>query len=95
MSEGDFGEVLKASGPGAAQIKVGMDVKGVDGEWVGSVKVVRDEDFHLDRPMAHDLYVPYRFVLSVPDRGDHAGGPNEVVLTVSAANLDHQGWKRP
>ncbi|HET6317362.1 MAG TPA: hypothetical protein VFG86_12955 [Chloroflexota bacterium] len=96
MSEDEFGEVLKASAPGADQITAGMDVLGVDGEVVGQVKEVRENDFLLDRPMAHDLYVPYRFVLSVPERGgDRPVRGKEVVLTVSAAQLDSQGWQRP
>ncbi len=95
MSQGEqHGEVLKASGPGAEQIDVGMDVLGVDGQPVGRVKEVRANDFLLDRPIAHDLYVPYQFVLSVPDRGEKPARPTEVVLTVSAAHLDSQNWER-
>ena len=95
MSQGEqHGEVLKASGPGAEQIDIGMDVLGVDGQAVGRVKEVRANDFLLDRPMAHDLYVPYQFVLSVPDRGEKPARPTEVVLTVSAAHLDGQNWER-
>jgi len=91
--EHDPHEVLKASGPGANQIDVGLEVIGFDGERVGKVKEVRPNDFLLDRPMAHDLYVPYTFIMSVPDRGD--GRPNEVVLNVTSENIDHQGWRRP
>jgi hypothetical protein len=96
MSEavGGSGEVLRASSPGAQQIEVGMDVIGVDGEAVGQVKEVRAGDFLLDRPMAHDLYVPYKFVLSVPGRGEKPVRPTQVLLTVSAAHLDEQGWQR-
>jgi hypothetical protein len=93
-AQGESGEVLKASSPGAGQIDVGMDVLGVDGQPVGRVKEVRANDFLLDRPLAHDLYVPYQFVLSVPDRGEKPSRPTEVVLTVSAAHLDNQEWER-
>ncbi len=89
------GEILHASSPGAGQIVIGMDVIGVDGENVGNVKEVRANDFLLGRPMARDLYVPYQFVLSVPDRGEKPVRPTEVVLTVSAASLDHQDWQHP
>jgi hypothetical protein len=89
----EHGEILRASNPGAAQIAVGMDVLGVDGENVGRVKEVRSDDFLLARPMAHDLYVPFQFVLSVPDRGEKPTRPMEVLLTVSAAHLDRQGWQ--
>ena len=88
------GEVLKASSPGAGQIGVGMDVLGRDGQRVGRVKEVRAADFLLDRPMAHDLYVPYQFVLSVPDQGEKPARPTEVILTVSAAQVDNQDWQR-
>jgi len=91
--EPGHGEILHASSPGAGQIAIGMDVIGVDGHSIGSVKEVRPNDFLLARPMARDLYVPYQFVLSVPDRGDKPARPTEVVLTVSAASLDHQGWQ--
>jgi hypothetical protein len=93
QTDDEHGEVLKASGPGAGQIEVGMDVRGVDGESVGRVKEVRASDFLLDRPMARDLYVPYQFVLSVPDLGERPARPKEVVLTVGAAQLDRQGWQ--
>ena len=94
MTDDEPGEVLKASSPGAGQIEVGADVLGVDGQSVGRVKEVRPNDFRLDRPMAHDLYVPYQFVLSVPDRGEKPARPTEVVLTVAAAHLERQGWER-
>jgi hypothetical protein len=97
MSETDLphGEVLKASSPGAGQIEVGMDVLGVDGQTVGRVKEVRADDFLVDRPMARDVYVPYKFVLSVPEKGDKALQGNDVLLTVSAAHVDSQGWQQP
>ena len=93
-SEADntHGDVLRANHPGASQIEIGMDVLGVDGHSVGRVKEVRDGDFLLDRPMAHDLYVPYQFVLSVPDRGEKPARPTEVVLTLTEDQLDKQDW---
>ena len=93
-AQGQHGEVLKASSPGAGQIDVGMDVLGVDGQSVGRVKEVRGADFLLERPLAHDLFVPYQFVLSVPDQGEKPRRPMEVVLTVSAAHLESQDWER-
>jgi hypothetical protein len=93
QSDAEHSGILKASSPGAGEIEVGMDVIGVDGEPVGRVKEVRTADFLLGRPMAHGLFVPYQFVLSVPDRGDKPAKPKEVVLTVSAAHLDSQGWE--
>ncbi|HEY0584333.1 MAG TPA: hypothetical protein VGE94_19265 [Chloroflexota bacterium] len=97
MSENE-GEILKANTIGAGQVQVGMDVTGVDGERVGKVKEVRDAEFLLDRPLAHDLWVPYASVLAAEAHGDgfRAGPqqPTDVVLTISAAHVDSQGWRR-
>ena len=91
------GEILKASSPGADQIKVGMDVVSIDGERIGKVKEVRQSDFLIDRQLARDLWVPFD---SVVEAGEHGGtfrrGPtraSEVVLSVSASHVDSQGWK--
>src|SRR5438105_6709292 len=94
QAQGGHGEILKASSPGAGQIDVGMDVLSVDGQSVGKVKEVRATDFLLDRAVGHDVYVPYQFVLSVPDRGEKPSRPTEVLLTVSAAHIDSQDWSR-
>jgi hypothetical protein len=91
------GEILKASSPGADQIKVGMDVVSIDGERIGKVKEVRQGSFLIDRQFARDLWVPFE---SVVEAGEHGGsfrrGPtqaSEVVLGVSAAHVDSQGWE--
>jgi hypothetical protein len=91
------GEILKASSPGPDQVRVDMDVVSIDGEHIGKVKEVRQTDFLLDRPLARDLWVPFD---SVVEAGEHGGafrrGPtqlSEVVLSVSAAHVDSQGWK--
>jgi hypothetical protein len=91
------GEILKASGPGVEQIRLGLDVISIDGQRVGKVKKVRDGEFLIDRPMARDLWVPFT---SVVEAGEHGGafrrGPtqaSEVVLMVSAGEIDHQGWR--
>jgi hypothetical protein len=91
------GEILKASGPGAEQINVGMDVVSLDGERIGKVKEVRPSEFLVDRQLARDLWVPFDAVI---EAGEHGGafrrGPtqsSEVVLGVSAAHVDNQGWK--
>ena len=91
------GEVLKASSPGSAQIEIGMPVLSIDGERVGSVKQVRANAFLVDRPMARDLWVPFSSILSAQEPGgafDAAPSfPAEIRLTVSAANVDSQGWE--
>ena len=95
--EATEGEILKASSPGADAIEVGMEVVSIDGQALGKVKTVRHGDFLLERPMARDLYVPFTNVLATPNRYEKFRGgptqPTEVVLSVSAARVDEQGWK--
>jgi hypothetical protein len=91
------GEILKASSPGRDQVQPGMDVVSIDGERIGKVKEVREAEFLVDRPLAHDLWVPFTSVL---EAGEHGGTfrrgprqPNEVMLGVSSAHVDNQGWR--
>jgi len=91
------GEVLKASAPGPQQIQVGMAVLTLEGERIGRVKTVEATEFLLDRPMAHDLWVPFNSVLAAEDYTSNFRGPVEpatVVLSVSGAHVDRQGWRR-
>jgi hypothetical protein len=90
------GEILKANSPGPEQILPGLDVVSIDGEHIGKVKEVRERDVRIDRPLARDLWVPFT---SVVEAGEHGGTfrrgprqPSEVVLGVSAAHVDEQGW---
>ena len=93
----NVGEILKANSFGPDQIQVGMDVTSVDGERIGRVKALRATEFLLDRPMARDLWVPFSAVLAAEDRGgSFRRGPQqpvEVVLNVSAAHVEAQGWQ--
>lgn len=91
------GDILKASGPGAEQITAGLDVVSIDGEHIGKVKEVGASEFLLDRPLARDLWVPFTAVV---EAGEHGGSfrrgptqPTEVVLSTSAGDVDHQGWR--
>ncbi len=92
MSESDEGEILKASAPA---IQVGMEVIARDGQPIGKVKEIRGDEFLLDRPLARDLWVPLNAVLATEDyqgrRGP--GQPTKVVLSVSDARIDSQGWR--
>jgi hypothetical protein len=91
-------EILKASSPGPSQVEVGMQVMSLDGEQVGKVKEIKAEEFLVDRPMARDLWVPFSAMLAAEDySGNFRRGPAErvsVVLKVSHAHIDSQGWKR-
>ena len=90
-----YGEILKASSPGPGQILVGMEVNSLDGERIGRVKTIREDEFLLDRPMARDLWVPMSAVLATEDSSPIHGPvePTAVVLEVSSAHIDRQGWK--
>ena len=96
MEDPNEGEILEASGPGPSQVKVGMDVKTIDGQRIGRVKEVRGGEFLVDRPMARDLWVPFDAVLATEDYSGNYRGPvqpTDVVLSVSAAHVDRQGWR--
>jgi hypothetical protein len=91
------GEILKASSPGADQITLGLEVKSIDGERIGKVKELGASEFLVDRPLKRDLWIPFSAVV---EAGEHGGafrrGPRmatEVVLGVSADDIDHQGWR--
>ena len=92
-------EILEASGPGPEQVEVGMQVVSIDGQRIGRVKEVRPGDFLVDRPLARDVYVPYRFIVATPDQWEqYRGGPpqpTEIVLNVTAAHIDQQHWQTP
>jgi hypothetical protein len=98
MSESE-GEILKANTVGPGQVQVGMTVTGLDGEPVGKVKQVAETEFLIDRPLARDLWVPYQSVMAAEGHGDGFRAvpprPTEVVLAVTAAHVDAQGWRHP
>jgi len=91
------GEILKASSPGPAQLEIGMGVRSLDGEPVGTVKEIRSDEFLVNRPWARDLWVPFSALLSVEDyNSNFRRGPAEeasAVLEISHAHIDSQGWR--
>ena len=91
------GEILKANTVGGGQLQVGMRVTGLDGEPIGKVKQVGETEFLVDRPLAHDLWIPYQAIMAAEGHGDgfRAAPPRrtDVVLSVSAAHVDAQGWR--
>jgi Uncharacterized protein conserved in bacteria (DUF2171) len=54
-------------GPAPA-IAPGMEVVDVGGVPLGTVKAVRDADFHLSRELERDVYVPLRYVAETEGR---------------------------
>jgi hypothetical protein len=92
----EHGEVLKASSPGREQMQVGMEVTSLDGQSLGTVKKLAQGEFLLNRPMARDLWVPYTAVLATEDYTANMRGPVQpttVVLEISSAHIDRQGWR--
>lgn len=91
------GEILKASSPGPAQVEIGMQVRSLDGEHVGTVKEIHPDEFLVNRPWARDLWVPFSALFSVEDySSSFRRGPAQepsVVLEVSHAHIDSQGWR--
>jgi hypothetical protein len=69
------------------QIRETMDVIGSDGETVGTVKAVHGTDFHLDRPMHRDVFVPFSAVRTVDGE--------RVMLSVRADAVSDQNWPAP
>src|SRR5579872_3308341 len=98
MTESSEGEILKASGPGPGQLQIGMEVNSVDGQSIGKVKEVGPSEFLVDRAMARDLWIPYSAVIATEDYSGNVRGPvgaTKVVLNVSSAHVESQGWRNP
>ena len=77
------------------QIQVGMDVFGIDGDEVGTVKEVRATEILVDRRFARDVYVPIEAVQAIVDAtASHAVNPH-VVLTIRADSVGDMGWRHP
>jgi len=62
-----------------------MQVVGDDGDPLGCVVAVRDNDFRLQRQNEPDLYVPFDAVQTV--QGDY------VVLWITSLALNAHGWE--
>ena len=81
-TRGFWGETAGMDG----RLREGMDVIGRDGDFVGTVKRVRANDFLLDRPWARDVYVPFDAVRSLQE---------QVELNVAADEVGEEDWARP
>jgi hypothetical protein len=99
LDPSDTGGILKASGPGVEQIAPGMSVVSIDGGHIGKVKEVANSEFLVDRPMLRDLWIPFTAVVEAAEHGGaFRRGPTQdtqVVLFVSANDVDDQGWRHP
>jgi hypothetical protein len=91
------GEILKASSPGPDQLHIGMEVMSLDGERVGQVKSIHADEFLVDRQLARDLWIPFTAMFAAEDYNPNfRRGPAEqpsVVLNVTHAHVDDQGWR--
>lgn len=76
-------------------IRVGMEVVGLDGEIVGTVKDIRESDFLVDRLLARDVYVPIEAVRAIVDATASDSIHPRVILTIRAASVGDQRWPRP
>jgi hypothetical protein len=76
-------------------ILVGMDVFGIDGEQVGTVKDVLASEILVDRPFARDVYVPLDAIQAIIDATASDPVDPHVVLTIRADSVGDTGWRRP
>ncbi|HZW04918.1 MAG TPA: BON domain-containing protein [Anaerolineaceae bacterium] len=81
-TRGYWGETAGLGG----RLREGMAVVGRDGDFIGTVKRVRPNDFLLDRPWARDIYVPFQAIRRLGSR---------VALNVAADEVGEEDWDRP
>jgi hypothetical protein len=72
-----------------------MDVVGIDGEAVGTVKEVRTTDILVDRPLARDVYVPIEAIQAIMDATASDAVQQRVILTVRADSVGDMDWPTP
>jgi hypothetical protein len=70
----------------SGELRTGMEVVGKNGQKIGTVKEIRDQDFLVDRSGARDVFIPF----SACDKIDQ-----RVHVNIPADQVDDQGWKEP
>lgn len=70
-------------------VNLGMRVYTADGELLGAVKSVRQNDFIVDRDNQRDIIVAITMVTEVDDRGDR------LTLELSSAEAEAHDWEHP
>lgn len=68
------------------RVRAGMEVVDTNGNRVGQVKEVRDNEFLLDRTMARDIYIQFSALGKVDDR---------IWLNIMESQIDQTDWPRP
>jgi sporulation protein YlmC with PRC-barrel domain len=69
------------------QVQVDAYVVGSDGEAVGQVKEVGQDNFLVNRSMDRDVYVPFGAIQAITDYS--------IMLTIPAGRVDDIGWPKP
>lgn len=82
-----LGSARSAAISGAVPAAVGDAVVGSDSALIGLVKEVRPSDVLVDRRLARDIYVPLEAI------ADISGG--QVILSITADDVDGMGWANP
>lgn len=67
-----------------SQLRPGMEVFGLQGKRIGTLKEIHDNDFLIDRPMAPDVHVPLGSIQKVEN--------GQIHLTIPADQLDKMHW---
>jgi hypothetical protein len=70
-----------------AQLREGMKVMSSDGVKIGIVKEIFAQDVLVIRPLGSNLYVP------IDDIADSTS--DQIMLGVSASQVNRMGWERP
>lgn len=69
------------------ELHVGMDVIAMNGECVGTIKEIKEEDFRVDRPRRRDLSLPFSAIERVED--------NQVILRMTEFELNYIASENP
>jgi hypothetical protein len=69
-----------------SELRVGMEVVGSDGAFIGHVREVRDQYLSTDRAAKPDVYVPFSEIERVAE--------GNVVVRVPGQEIDLMGWSK-
>ncbi|MBI4496423.1 MAG: DUF2171 domain-containing protein [Chloroflexi bacterium] len=69
------------------KLSLGMNVMGADGNMVGQIKELRENDFLAHRPGKPEIYIPFNAISNIADF--------TVTLNIAAGQADQMGWEQP
>ena len=84
-ASGTGGRAQSGTAGSGWRLRETMTVIGSDGEDVGQVKEVRDDELLVDRPTHRGLWVPHGAIRTVDGE--------RVMLACAAGDVDNQGWR--